>query len=311
MGARHLQVVSRLSSYGSEHANLRSSAQQPSHAPTPFENLCSPVIDQMKQARLEVQQVIFNTTGMWSIEENSISRPDVLQQARPEDVLVHILADRDRLAPKYRKLAEVLLAACVFQLNESPWTEQYLSPDDLFVPLLDVKQPHQWCPRLLCDLKPRDFATEQSDNIAALGILVLELEVCRRASWTSDDEDWLAGERSNYTRLARILEDWKDSVYDDYRKIAKACLDFNVLVAGLEESQIPQERRGIAVIYKYILEPLVRSTAKSFADLLPLMIDIFGPSRGLTIATERTAQNTAKFSLFDDDEMEVLDAKSQ
>lgn len=225
-----------------------------------------------------------------------------LSQKVAEHALDQLLADRDRLTPKYRKLAEVLLAACIFQLNESPWTEQYLRPDYLYVPPLDKKRLHQWCPRLLCDLVPQDTGSLQSDNIAAFGVLVLELEAHRRAAWTSEDEDWLSGAPSNSIRLARVLKDWEDSVSDDYRRVAKACLEFESLIQKLDHPEITSEKKSLAVIYKCILEPLFRHMTTTFEDLTPLFKGMFGPSRGLTAAMEITAEGTAKRELFDDND---------
>ncbi|KAL2155989.1 hypothetical protein VTH82DRAFT_733 [Thermothelomyces myriococcoides] len=78
----------------------------------------------------------------------------------------------------------------------------------------------------------------QSDSIAALGVLLLELEANRKASWVEEDEDLDSGEKSNSVRLARILHEWEDLISDDYRKVAEACLEFDRHVETLDHPRI-------------------------------------------------------------------------
>jgi hypothetical protein len=149
---------------------------------------------------------------------------------------------------------------------------------------------------------PKKDTKLQSDNIAAFGVLVLELEANRKANWTPDDEDWLLGEKSNHVRLARILKSWEDLVSDDYRRVAKACLEFDSLTESLDHPDIVSERKGHAVIYKCILEPLFHHIMKSFGNLGPLFKGMFGPGRSLTSPMNISPSVTAKRVLFDDDD---------
>lgn len=278
-----------------------SSSQEPSRGCTPFEFFRKPKDPEVEETHIEIQQVVFNSTGMWTMQQRIKAEQHHSQKKSMEQALDQLLADRYGLTKKYRKLAEVLLAACVFQLNESPWLEQYLRPDYLYVPPLDKKRLRQWCPRLLCDLVPQSASGQQSDNIAAFGVLLLELEAHQQAFWTSEDEDWPSGEPSNSMRLIRILKEWEESVESVYRRVAKACLDFESLVQNLDHEDIEPEKKSIAIIYKCILEPLLEYTLISFPDLSPLFTNMFGPSRGLAAAMEITAVGTAKRALFDDD----------
>ena len=219
-----------------------------------------------------------------------------------EQSLDHLLAHKDGLTLKYRKLVGVLLAASMFQLSDSPWIEQHLGPECIFVPLPDNKRLQQWCPRVLCTLVPKKDTRLQSDNIAALGVLVLELEADRKANWTAGDEDWISGEKSNHVRLARILKSWEDLVSDDYRRVAKACLEFDCLIESLDHPDIVSERKSLAVIYKCILEPLFRNIMKSFGNLAPVFKGMFDPSRSLAAPMNISPSVTAKRMLFDDDD---------
>ncbi|KAH8587087.1 peptidase S8/S53 domain-containing protein [Bisporella sp. PMI_857] len=215
--------------------------------------------------------------------------------------LDHLLTNKDGLTLKYRKLAGVLLAASMFQLSDSPWIEQHLGSEYIFVPSPDNKRLQQWCPRVLCTLVPKKHTMLQSDIIAAFGVLVLELEADRKADWTAGDEDWISGEKSNHVRLARVLNTWEDLVSDDYRTVAKACLEFDSLIECLDHPDIVLERRGIAVIYKCILEPLFRHIMKSFGNLAPLFNGMFGPGRSLMAPMKISPSITEKRVLFDDD----------
>ncbi|KAH6996527.1 hypothetical protein BKA56DRAFT_158717 [Ilyonectria sp. MPI-CAGE-AT-0026] len=196
--------------------------------------------------------------------------------SRGERSLDHLLTHKDGLTLKYRKLAGVLLAASVFHLSDSPWIDQHLELECISVPSPDNKRLQQWCPRVLCTLMPKSHKRLQSENIAALGVLVLELEADRKASWIAADKDWQSGEKSNYMRLTRILKSWEDLVSDDYRSVAKACLEFDNLIENVEHLEIVSDRKSRAVIYKCILEPLFRHTTKSFRNLAPLFKGMFG-----------------------------------
>jgi hypothetical protein len=215
-----------------------------------------------------------------------------------DDLLTH----QDHLTLKYRKLVGVLLAASLFQLSDSPWIEQHLGANTIFVPPPDNTRLHQWCPRVTCTLVPKTVTGLQSDNIAAFGVLVLELEADRKADWTKVDNDWISGEKSNQVRLARILKTWEDLISDDYRGVAKACLEFDSLIENLDHPDIESDRKGLAVVYKCILEPLFRHTMKSFGNLTPLFKGMFGPGRSLSAPMSLSPSITAKRVLFDDDD---------
>ncbi|RYP72076.1 hypothetical protein DL771_004407 [Monosporascus sp. 5C6A] len=252
----------------------------------------------------QIVHIAFNSLGMWKHPSDNSGGSDSTpyfggdQSKALDDLLIH----EDLLKLKYRKLVGVLLASSLFQLSDSPWIEQHLGPDTIFVPLPNKRWLHQWCPQVVCTLVPKENTKLQSDDIAAFGVLVLELEAGRKAPWTKADNDWLSGERSNHVRLARILKAWEDVVSDDYRGVAKACLEFDSLVESLYHPDIVFDQKGPAVIYKCILEPLFRHLMKSFGNLAPLFEGMFGPWRSLAAAMKVSPSNTAKRILFDDDE---------
>jgi len=243
--------------------------------------------------------VAFNSDGMWA--SNNGAEVDSPPLFGGEQSLDHLLTHKDGLTLKFRRLTGALIAASMFQLSDSPWIEQHLEPESIFVPPEDNKRIQQWYPRTLCTLVPQKDTGLQGDNIAAFGVLVLELEADRKANWIADDEDWLSGEKSNHVRLARVLNSWTDLVSDEYRKIAKSCLDFDVLIESLDHAKIIPERKGLAIIYKCILEPLFHRITTSFGNLAPIFSGMFGPSRSFTVPMNISPSVTAKRVLFDDD----------
>lgn len=247
--------------------------------------------------------IAFNSQGMWEHPlNNRVKVGSIYSSGDQYTALDDLLAQQDQLTLKYRKLVGVLLAASLFQLGKSPWIAQHLSPDTIFVPPPDNKRLRQWSPRVICSLVPKEDTMLQSDNVAAFGVLVLELEAHRKAAWTEADNDWLSGVKSNHVRLARILKSWEDLISDDYRSIAKACLEFDSLIENVSHSDIVSDTKGLAVIYKCILEPLFRHMMKSFGNLAILFKGMFGPGRSLAAAMTLAPHKTAKRLLFDDDE---------
>lgn len=220
-----------------------------------------------------------------------------------EQLLGHLLTHKNGLNLKYRKLTGVLLAASMFFLGDSPWIGPDLGSETIFVPPPDNKQLQQWCPRLSCTIGPNRNTRPQSDSIAALGVLVLELEANRKANWTADDEDRLLGEKSNRRRLARILKSWEDLVSDDCRSVATACLEFDNLIASFDYPKRVSGKKRHAVIYKFILEPLFRHAMGSFKSLTPVFHEMFCCDRTLTAPINIAPSIPAMRVMFDDENL--------
>lgn len=259
----------------------------------------------MSPVKTEVLRVAFNEDGMWKSAMpsayNTGSRDEQLGQYASLDSLLN---HADRLTPKHRKLIGFLLAASFFKLSDSPWINQHLTPDRIFVPTeLDGKRLRQWYPHIACTLATESAPNLQSEHMAALGVLILELEANRKAEWAEEDSDWISGEKSSYVRLARILKSWEDLVSDSYRGIAKACLEFDSLVANLDHQDIVPGRKGLAVTLQCILEPLWPHMVTSFGILDSVFAGLFQSSRlSLGLSQSISPVTTAKRILFDDDD---------
>lgn len=249
----------------------------------------------------------FDQEGMWiyPVEDSTAPALSTSQGYFRDDQyasLDSLLSHQDRLPPMYRKIQEVLLAASLFRLSDSPWMDQQLASDKIFVPNPDKKRLHQWCPQIVCTLATRPSTKLQSENIAAFGVLILEIEANRKAEWIEADCDWISGERSNLACLARILKSWEDLVSDSYREVAKACLDFEILVETVNHQGIVPDKKGLAIILKYILEPLWREMARNFGILNSVFQGLFASERGPGRSSRISSTNTKRYILFDDDE---------
>ncbi|KAI0977232.1 hypothetical protein F4678DRAFT_477323 [Xylaria arbuscula] len=273
-------------------------SEKPSEVDYRLSNICSPSLP--TEIASEHLHFAFNSHGVWEypIDNSSGFDRNSYFDGDQYTALDKYLTHQDLLTPKFRKLVGVLLASSLFQLSDSPWIEQHLSPDTIFVPSPNNAHLQAWCPRITCTILTKGETQMQSDHIAAFGVLVLELEADRQAPWTEMDNDWISGEKSNHVRLARILKSWEDLISDDYRGVAKACLEFDSLIESLDHPDIMPDRKALAIIYKCILEPLVRHLSKSFGRLSYLFQGRFGHGRSL-VAKPSAA---AKRALFDDDD---------
>lgn len=115
------------------------------------------------------------------------------------------------------------------------------------------------------------------DYVAALGVLILELDTYRLADWTDQDIDPKTNNRSNQYRLARILDDqeWKENIEAAYKRIGEACLDFMIHVLNFEEnSPLENEIAPLAVLYKEVLSPLYILLVSRFGTTINLLPEV-------------------------------------
>lgn len=128
----------------------------------------------------------------------------------------------------------------------------------------------------------------------------MELEADYIAPWTEEDVEWPSDERSNRVRLARILKEWDDDINEDYRQIGRSCLDFESLVDTLDHGQLGPDTKHLAIIFKCVLDPLLRCLVKDFGKTAKLFQGIPGPWSSLSETVSITTSSVAKRSLFDD-----------
>jgi hypothetical protein len=138
------------------------------------------------------------------------------------------------------------------------------------------------------------------DDIAAFGVLLMELVANEEASWDKDDVEYGLDGQSNSVRLARILEQWEEDLSDGYRRVGRACLKFESLVATFDDDEIGSDLKCFAIIYKFIVDPLFRCLLHEFGETYELFHGIRGPWCPLSAAVDLSPRRTAKLVLFDD-----------
>ncbi|KAF5645877.1 uncharacterized protein FTJAE_2307 [Fusarium tjaetaba] len=138
----------------------------------------------------------FNEDFIW-IQNAGGEVPSPSSSVGEETLDLH-LGNLYTFPPMHRRMTSVLFAASMFQLSDTPWIDPRLDLARAFLPMPIDEDLQQWYPRIYCNLELGQTTSPQSDNIAALGVLLMQLEAARKSEWLPDaDEDWLTGQRSN------------------------------------------------------------------------------------------------------------------
>ncbi|KAF2963179.1 hypothetical protein GQX73_g10399 [Xylaria multiplex] len=209
-----------------------------------------------------------------------------------------------------RKLIGVFLAWSLFMLYGSPWFQQQWQDDVLILP---HSSPNSHTdgrrPLIPCILRDtQGHGRQPQEDVAALGILILELEANTQASWTDEDEDFETGERSNLLRLARILNDayWIDELSDGYRQVAKSCLEFEILTECFSSPGFDASMKGLAMLYRCVVEPLFQMLVSDFGVAAQAFRNI--PALSVPKRQKRQPLRT-EIVIFDDTEAMENDVK--
>lgn len=183
-----------------------------------------------------------------------------------------------------RNIFGVFLACSLFYLCGSPWLQHEFGRENIFV--LPNETPiissDKWRPHISCRFSHNGTSRLLPEDVAALGVLILELETSFTAGWTDEDEDYDTAARSNKMRLSRILREWKDDLKDCYYNIGLACFQFDTLVEDLDDLKIDQDLRSLAVLFKCVLSPLYQKLVTDFGatkDLFQGVPDLSVPQR--------------------------------
>ncbi|KAH7233698.1 hypothetical protein BKA59DRAFT_535739 [Fusarium tricinctum] len=129
-------------------------------------------------------------------------------------------------------IVDALLVAPVFQLTGSAWIEQHVGPDSIFAPAPNSSQFEQWCPRIHRTLEPPKHTWSQREKVAALGILIIELEIDRKAEWTKDDKDYM--EAAKYKGPVFLITGlkiaWGATISNEHGRVIEHSAEANVIV---------------------------------------------------------------------------------
>jgi hypothetical protein len=298
-----------------------SRSQTPASSEQSFEDRMCAHISAMEN-RSRMVRVLFNDTEVWEdcVSELSshiyanpttspskldqfLQRPSVEAQSQPTP------AKRANLNLVSRKIVGLSVAYSLFQLCSSPWLQQTFEGDNIYL-LPNGKLGSRldyWRPHISCQLDPPGASRSIAEDVAALGVLILELEANRSAGWTDDDEDYdTMAARSNKTRLARIMKEWKGNFPDVYHSVASACFRFDNLVEDFDHPKIDQGLKGLAILYKCIVNPLFQKLVSDFWEAESL----FQRIPGLSVPTaQKRSSTTGNLVLYDDLESAEPDKK--
>jgi hypothetical protein len=200
-----------------------------------------------------------------------------------------------------RKTVAVLLACSLLQLSGTPWLQNGFETENIFLlPKTTAASRLENCrPHIFCRFQHDSTARSLAEDVAALGVLILEMENNESAGWTDDDEDYETGERSNRNRLNRILKDWKGDLTDFYHSIGSACLLFESLVEDFEHAKVREELRKLFILYKCVVNPLYQKLVSDFGGAERM----FRGMSGLSVpSTQKRGNATDHMILYDDSE---------
>ncbi|KAF5691980.1 extracellular serine protease [Fusarium circinatum] len=264
-------------------------------------DICS--LDSSNQERINVLNVAFDQSVMWI--QNTGGKIGSPSSSGDEEALDLHLSNWEGFPPIHRKLFSVLFAGSIFQLSDTPWIEPSFDSAWIFLPMPMDGDLEKWCPRIYCNLESRQATPPQGDIIAALGVILMELEGLKKSEWLHDrDEDWITEQPSNHFRLFRMLDDiyWKQRVTESCRRIARTCLEFDGLVDDLEYPGIVGQKKALTIIRQCILRPLYLQATTDFGELEPLLEGMeFGPEQFSFPPTESHLATARPLILFDDD----------
>lgn len=262
-------------------------------------------------------QGLFDGTALWedciqehaacdlSTAANLPSTLDLFFQPRAVHTKSHSPPKLDR---KGRKIIGVLLAYSLFQLCGSPWLQREFEGRNILVlpSKASVNQLGYWRPYISCDLSSDAAPRSLAEDVAALGVLVLELEANSEAKWSEEDEDYETGVNSNRARLSRILKEWKGDLPDRYHGVGSACFLFEQLAADFDHPGLDQSLKDLAILYKCIVNPLFRQLVSDFGDAERLFQGISALS---VPVRQKHVLNAGQLVLYDDQESAEPDEK--
>lgn len=272
------------------------------------------------EPRSQIKRSCFSETTIWedyTADFEPYDLPIEHMPSMPLDCLLRGLIPQPKSNPKQRirrldrvsrKVVGLLLACSLFKLCGSPWIQHGFERESIY--LFPHPSPnsslHDWCPHISCNLGLHLSPRSLPEDVASLGVLILELEANLTAGWTDDDEDYETETKSNRARLSRILKEWKGDVTSFYHGIGLACFSFESIVENFEHPDIDKELNKFTILYKCIVNPLFQKLVSDF----PVTSNLFEGTSGLSIpARQQKVSTSSLIVLYDDSESSAPDAK--
>ena len=161
--------------------------------------------------------------------------------------LGQLLHDSVSMSRKQRRVLSVILAHSLVQLYGSPWLGSNWSKENIYFfsrtdhpEVLDLTQPYLSDDSALLEPNREEKqGIHQYPSILSLGILLLELELGKPLESQHNEEDLTNGSKNANTDLTtamRMLNRYKDDVYEDYRAAVQGCLDCSFIPVHAQDS---------------------------------------------------------------------------
>lgn len=285
MALHHLVICSRFGDRrprgsGTSIASGRS-VKEAADALKPVACLCTEISD---RALRNVSVAMELAQGaLWRIprtRRQSLSIRDAATEVNLRDLLkerVRQMSLRDR-----RRLAVIVAYAVLFFCGDSwldeDWDQEHISffpnGDPTMPQDIDFKKPYLTA-RFRRDSKEADSEDEQgrvhqSPPILALGVLLVELQICGPIESKYTADDLTDGNENAYTKLTaatRLLEESWANMHQGYGEAIDACLECDFkLEEGVTASLNDEKFRSL--VYETIVVPLETELRQGWPDAL-------------------------------------------
>jgi hypothetical protein len=188
-----------------------------------------------------------------------------IEASQPSVSLATLLEGGRRLTTKERRKLAVILSHSMLHFCDSPWLSKEWSKEhiEFFARAkgIDLERPYlttnfePFCPQNDLDTA---FRVHQNPSVLALGILLLEIELCASIESFRSDKDLspegLPNVNTDLFTAERLLGEKVDDIYEGYKGAIQACLRCDFV--GPQQSKSLEDEDFRQAVYEHIVEPL-------------------------------------------------------
>lgn len=195
--------------------------------------------------------------------------------SEPAVTLDELLRGRKKFTLRERRILAVILANSLLHFCDSPWLSKEWSKKHVSFfykakDFLDLKRPYlaiQFDEPEPAEDPDEMFRLHPNSSILALGILLLEIEICAtiESQRCPDDlsEDGTVNVNTDLTTALRLYEETVDNLFVDYRNAIRACLDCN-FIEDPEQSTSLEDESFRQAVCEHIVAPIENELLRGF-----------------------------------------------
>jgi hypothetical protein len=195
--------------------------------------------------------------------------------SEPAVTLDELLRGQKKFTLRERRILAVILANSLLHFCDSPWLSKEWSKKHVSFfykakDFLDLKRPYlaiQFDEPEPAEDPDEMFRLHPNSSILALGILLLEIEICAtiESQRCPDDlsEDGTVNVNTDLTTALRLYEETVDNLFVDYRNAIRACLDCNFMEDPEQSTSLEDESFRQAVC-EHIVAPIENELLRGF-----------------------------------------------